>query len=124
MTRNKFPRTISSNPKITFFKPQGVCLKELEIVELHDDEFEAIKLHDFDNLPQIQAAKTMGISQPTFGRILNSAYKKITLALFKGKAIAIQQQKGMSYDKHRHQKPIHSTDTLCDVCGRHCLVSP
>jgi len=56
------------------------------------DELEAIKLHDVDGLEQIDAAKKMNISQPTFGRILDSAYKKISEAIIKGKAIRIERK--------------------------------
>lgn len=61
---------------------------------LLSDELEAIKLHDVDGLEQIDAAKKMNISQPTFGRILNSAYKKIAEAIIKGKAIRIEKKGG------------------------------
>ncbi len=43
---------------------------------LKHDEVEALKLHDVDGLEQIKAAEKMKISQPTFARILDSAYKK------------------------------------------------
>jgi len=33
----------------------------------------------------------MNVSQPTFGRILDKAYKKIATAIIKGKAIKISQ---------------------------------
>lgn len=120
MPRNKKQRTILSKPEAVFFKPQGVCLKELDIIKLHDDEYEAIKLHDFDHLSQIMAAESMGISQPTFGRILNSAHQKISQALFKGKAISIQQQKGKN-DETQPQKYFDYSRLVCDVCHRHCL---
>ena len=58
---------------------------------MEEDEVEAIKLHDVDDLDHITSAKKMGISQPTFGRILDSAYKKIAKALIKGKAIRIRK---------------------------------
>ena len=58
---------------------------------LHRDELEALKLHDVDGLGYVQAAKEMGVSQPTFGRILNSVYKKIAEAIISGKAIQIEQ---------------------------------
>ena len=58
---------------------------------LFPDELEALKLHDIDGLEQIGAADKMRISQPTFGRILNSAYKKVAEAVVKGKAIRIEK---------------------------------
>jgi len=66
-----------------------VPLSELEEVVLERDEVEALKLHDVDKLDQLVAAERMQISQPTFGRILDRAYKKIALAVIGGKAIRI-----------------------------------
>jgi predicted DNA-binding protein (UPF0251 family) len=80
------------NPKVCYFKPQGIPLRELEEVVLIPSEVEALRLHDVDGLEQIDAAKKMEISQPTFGRILNSAYKKIAHALINGKAIRIEKK--------------------------------
>jgi len=62
----------------------------LEEIVLSPDELEALKLYDVDCLEQTKAAEKMKISQPTFARILDSAYKKIADALVKGKAIRIE----------------------------------
>jgi len=64
-------------------------MSTLEEEELFPDELEALKLHDVDGLDQTEAAKKMKVSQPTFGRILDRAYKKIAVAIIKGKAIKI-----------------------------------
>ncbi len=63
---------------------------ELEEVILELDEFEAIRLSDFEGLTQEKAAEKMKVSQPTFNRILSSARRKIADALVNGKAIRIQ----------------------------------
>jgi len=76
---------------VVYFKPRGVPLSVLEEIELLPDELEALKLHDVDELDQIEAAKKMNVSQPTFGRILDKAYKKIAIAIIKGKAIKISK---------------------------------
>lgn len=91
MVRPINPRRLRFNPEVLYFKPRGVPMRTLEEVELLPDELEAIKLHDIDNLDQITAAKRMKVSQPTFGRILDKAYKKIAEAIIKGKAIKIGQ---------------------------------
>ena len=79
-------------PTVYYFKPRGIPLRCLEEVVLLSDELEALKLHDIDGLEQIEAAKKMKISQPTFARILDSAYKKIANAIIKGKAIKIMKR--------------------------------
>ena len=58
---------------------------------LESDEFEALKLHGSDNLNQVNAAKKMGVSQSTFARILDRAYKKVSRAIVLGKAIRIEK---------------------------------
>ena len=89
--RPRKPRCIRFDPKAKYFKPIGIPLRSLEEVSLEADEFEALKLHDVDGLEQVKAAKKMKISQPTFGRILDGAYKKVAEALIKGKAIKIEK---------------------------------
>ena len=81
---------IDCEPSVTYFKPRGVPLIELEKVSLAMDEFEALRLKDLEGLEQEQAATTMKVSQPTFHRILGSAHKKVADALVKGKAIRIE----------------------------------
>jgi len=94
MVRPRKPRFLRGNPTSYYFKPQGIPMRVLEEVDLWADEFEAIKLHDYDKLSQIDAAQKMKISQPTFARVLDKAYKKIAIALVEGKAIKIDRRKG------------------------------
>jgi uncharacterized protein len=89
MVRPKNPRCLRFNPEVLYFKPQGIPMSLLEEEQLFHDELEALKLHDVDGLDQVKSAKRMNISQPTFGRILDKAYKKIARAIIKGKAIKI-----------------------------------
>lgn len=90
MARPRKIRRIKFNPEITYFKPRGVPLMQLDEVELGHDEMEAIRLKNLEDLDQTECAKKMKISQSTLQRILSSAYKKITEALVKGKAIKIE----------------------------------
>ncbi len=89
MVRPKLCRKIEFNPNITYFKPQGVPLRELEVVDLTLEEIEALRLKNIKGLEQIEAAEKMGTSQSTFQRILASAYKKISRAIIDGSAIKI-----------------------------------
>jgi uncharacterized protein len=89
MVRPKNPRCLCFNPEVLYFKPRGIPMSVLEEEELFHDELEALKLHDVDDLDQVESAKRMKVSQPTFGRILDKAYKKIARAIIKGKAIKI-----------------------------------
>lgn len=91
MPRPKKPRKVRFSPDVYYFKPRGVPLRMLEEVVLNRDEVEALKLHDVDGLEQTKAAEKMKISQPTFARTLDSAYKKVAEAIIFGKAIRIEQ---------------------------------
>ncbi len=62
----------------------------LEEVILTVDEFEAIRLADLENLYQEQAAEKMNVSRQTFGRIIESAHKKVAEAVVQGKALKIE----------------------------------
>jgi len=89
MPRPRLYRKIRFNPNVTYFKPQGIPMSFLDVVELTTEEIEALRLKNAEDLDQVKAAKMMKTSQSTFQRILTSAYKKITNALIKGKAIKI-----------------------------------
>jgi len=88
--RKKILRKIGFCPEITYFKPAGVPLRNLEEVVLSLDEVEAMRLAELEDLDQEQAAQKMGISRITFLRILHSAHKKITESLIYGKAIQMR----------------------------------
>ncbi len=83
-------RRVWLEPNVTYFKPAGVRMISLEEITLNVDEFESIRLKDYENLDQTEAAKRMNISQPTFQRLYESARKKIADAIVNGKAIKIE----------------------------------
>jgi predicted DNA-binding protein (UPF0251 family) len=89
MVRPRLHRKIEFDPDVTYFKPRGVPMSELEIAELTVEEIEALRLKNIEGLEQIAAAEKMDTSQSTFQRILTSAYRKISEALIEGKAIKI-----------------------------------
>lgn len=87
--RKKIIRNIEKDHSKVCFKPCGVRGKYLDKIELNTDEMEAIRLADYENLYQEEAADRMGISRSTFSRLLESARKKVADALLHGKALAI-----------------------------------
>lgn len=89
MPRPRLCRKIEFNPDVTYFKPQGVPMRNLEIIELTSEELEAYRLRHINDLEQKEAADKMCTSASTYQRILYSAYKKIADALTNGKAIQI-----------------------------------
>lgn len=53
------------------------------------DEFESLRLADLEGLYQEDAAGRMGVSRPTFGRIVESARRKVAEALVRGRTLRI-----------------------------------
>ena len=90
MARPRNCRRVGSIPEINYFKPRGIPLTMLEEVVLTVDECEAIRLADLESLYQEQAAEKMKVSRSTFGRIIESAHKKVAEALVQGKALKIE----------------------------------
>jgi len=83
-------RFISGRPGSVVYKPIGIAARTLEWLSLGLDEFETIRLLDYQDLEQEKVAELMGISRPTVTRIYASARKKIAEALTEGKAISIE----------------------------------
>jgi predicted DNA-binding protein (UPF0251 family)/predicted Fe-Mo cluster-binding NifX family protein len=99
------------------------------------DEMEALRLSDLMELPQIQAARQMDISQSTFQRILTTAHRKVAVSLvddrplmvarawdasLKGAETPPQQEKstgGISMTTHI-ALPTEDGTTLCQHFGR------
>ena len=86
--RPKKVRYIQRMPKITLFSPRGKPGRPDEIL-LSIDQYEALKLADFQGFDQTQGAIVMKVSRPSFGRILRSARKHVADALVNGKIIRI-----------------------------------
>jgi predicted DNA-binding protein (UPF0251 family) len=83
-------RFVQGPPAVAFFKPQGIPLFQLEQVVLDVDEFEAIRLVDYEGLHLEDAAKRLQVSRATCARIIDSAHHKIGTALTHGHAIRIE----------------------------------
>lgn len=92
MGRPRLRRRININPKVKYFKAQGIPMSSLEVINITKEELEALRLKNVKNLDQKSAAKEMHTSAATFQRILSSAYKKVSLALSEGKAIRILEE--------------------------------
>jgi len=89
MPRPRLYRKIEFDPHITYFKPQGVPMRYLKIVELTTEEMEAYRLRHINDLEQKQAADKMHTSQSTYQGFCIRLTKKLPNALINGKAIKI-----------------------------------
>ena len=88
--RPKKTRWIKCEPGERCFRPQCKQFNKLEGIYMTLDEFEAVRLADYEGLKQEEAAKRLKISRPTFSRIISSAHNKIGSALVNIKAIKIE----------------------------------
>ena len=88
--RPKKTRWIRCLPGERCFKPVCRPMNRLKNVYLTLDEFEALRLADLEGLKQVDAAKRLKISRPTFSRIVASARNKIADGLVNIKAIRIE----------------------------------
>lgn len=89
MPRRPCPRRVEEPPRCGYFKPAGVPISRLEEVVLSVDELEALRLADLEGLYQDEAAARMGVSRPTFARVVEAARRKAAEALVHGRALRI-----------------------------------
>jgi len=89
MSRAHSPRRVRQLPGVTYFKPAGIPMRTLAEVALTLDEVEALRLADLTALHHEAAAMQMGVSRATFGRIVESARRKVADALLHGKALRL-----------------------------------
>lgn len=71
-------------------KPEGTPARLLKEVVVGFDEAEALRLADLEGLYQEAAARSMGVSRQTFGRIVEVARHKVADAILNGKALRIE----------------------------------
>jgi predicted DNA-binding protein (UPF0251 family) len=90
MVRPQKDRIVAFNPDVSYFKPRGIPMINLDEVRLTVDEREAIRLSDLIGLSHEDAGQQMGVSRATFGRIIQRAHKTVADALINGKAISIE----------------------------------
>lgn len=90
MARPQIDRKICNPPKMKGFKPFGIPLSRIETIKLTYEEYESIRLVNYDMLSQEMAAEKMNVSRPTLTRIYNRALKTLAKAFVEGKAIVIE----------------------------------
>jgi len=89
MARPARYRKVEYPPVNRGFAPIGKRTKNNEVVHLLVEEYEAVRLLDYEYMNQVDAAKKMEVSRPTLTRIYDSARKKIAQALVNSLRIEI-----------------------------------
>ena len=125
MARPKKIRRMTGIPKVSGFEPYGENAKsgQKNAVFLLLEEYEALKLNDYENRIQCEAAQIMQVSRPTLTRIYMSARQKIATAFVEGRQIIIEGGKvdynrgwfscndcSCLFDKMEHQ------EFVCPLC--------
>lgn len=89
--RPKKTRWVKCHPGERCFRPlTDSGSGELEGVCITIDEFEAVRLADLEEMKQEDAARLMGVSRPTFSRIIAAAHRKIADGLVNIKSLKIE----------------------------------
>ncbi len=99
MPRPKTPRQIIARPSVKEFRPGGSQSRETLILSL--EEFEVIRLIDYEGMDQSGAAAAMKVSRQTVGRILKSARFTLSKAVVQGHGLRV---KGGCYTLGRQGK--------------------
>lgn len=90
MPRPKKCRMVFTLPETRYFKPRGIPMKDLTEVYLPLEGYEALRRVDLEGLNQEEAARQMGISRQTFGRVLAEARRCLSEAIVNGYALRIE----------------------------------
>ena len=132
--RIKTLRKVLNPPVIKGFKPYGIKSGKQNSarINLLFEEYEALRLCDYDQCNHHQASVLMGISRPTFTRIYASALQKIAKGFVEGNQIEIEGGKvyfdsdwyecagcGCYFNNPEKDKKVEN----CPLCGNHQIKS-
>ena len=90
MPRLKKNKIVGSPPLYSVYKPAGIMGSTLQRLCMALDEYEAIKLADYQGLNHKDAAVEMEISRSTFTRLIEKARRKTAQFLIEGKELCIE----------------------------------
>ena len=130
MPRKKRNRRIQVPPVIKGMSVYGIRGRKSNEVILHIEEYEAIRLLDYQNLTQEEAAKYMDISRPTLTRIYEEARNKVATAFVEGRDLLFRGG-DIYFDKNWYKcnscqasfSNYSDKDVVCPVCNSGDLVS-
>ena len=87
MPRRRCCGTVERPPCCRRFSPEGGSAASITVSL---EELEAIRLKDLVGLDQTECAAAMGLTRPTFQRLLNGARKKVSEALVEGYGLVFE----------------------------------
>lgn len=127
-------RKVFNPPPIKGFKPYGSDTdgRKTEPVQLLFEEYEALRLCDYDFYNHHQASVIMGVSRPTFTRIYASVRQKVAMAFAEGRQIVIEGGKVYFDSDWYHCKDCKCyfdnprkeiVEIVCPLCGSKQVVN-
>ncbi len=130
--RPKRRRILSEPPAVSGFVPESgdYSYASEDTVILLFEEYESIRLADYEHLTQLEASKRMHISRPTFTRIYESARKKVAKAFVENRRISIEGGH-VEFDADWYQcnncgsvfkRKSGQQANSCPVCGDTCVI--
>lgn len=114
MARPHKKRRICREPKNKLFRPHK-CKTAAKAV-LTMDEYEAVRLIDYEGFTQEECAAQMTVSRTTVQNIYASARRKIADSLVNGKELLIS---GGDYVVCKNYKS-HCEESCCTRCQKNC----
>lgn len=90
MARPRKWRKVCCLPESNRFGPLDITMNQNQFITLAVDEYETIRLIDFEGLTQEECADQMHIARTTVQRIYSEARKKIAESLVSGKVLRIE----------------------------------
>ena len=90
MSRPPCCRRVRGAPATIVYGPQCARARRSVPIVMTLDEFEALRLAHLEQLYYEKAAAQMDVSRPTFGRIIESAHRKVAEALVHGRMLKIE----------------------------------
>lgn len=112
MSRPRIPKIICDVPRVDTFTPSGRNQRSEQSIQMSVEEYEAMRLIDYENLNQEQSALIMGVARSTVQRLYNEARKKIADSIINLKVLKIGGGDYTICVKKRDQ-------SICTGCNRH-----
>ncbi len=118
-------RLVYLPPDHSSFKPAGIPSRLLKKITLSVDEYEAVRLADYEGQEHARAAESMAISRPTFTRLVEKARNKIARALVDGMELVVEggniefanTRRRCRNCGHEKIEPIDTKVDDCPECG-------
>ncbi len=90
MARMKSLRIMRELPTVKGFRPLWMRTNYRSAIVMPLEEYEAIRLVDYEKMTHEEASQSMGVSRPTLTRIYEQARIKLSTALVEGRTFLIE----------------------------------